>query len=112
MDETGFAPTTSKTHAYSLIATSIYADVDSQTRPRTSLIGGYRNNKLIAPFLLNGNCNTLVVNAWLKDHLLPILKKGSVIVMVSAVFIKHKKQGKLLRKLVALYYSYRHIHHI
>ena len=32
-------------------------DVDSAKRPRTSLIGGYLNNKLIAPVLFDGNCN-------------------------------------------------------
>ena len=90
MDETGFAPGTSRCHGYSLKGKRIYDDVDSQSRPRTSLIGGYRNSKLIAPVLFNGNCNTATTNVWLKDHLLPELKPGSVIVMDNAAF--HKSQ--------------------
>ena len=54
-----------------------------EKRPRTCLIGGYRNNKLIAPVLFNGNCNTAVFNEWLTGHLLKTLKPGSVIVMES-----------------------------
>lgn len=88
MDETGFAPGTSRSHGYSAKGARIYGDVDSQKRPRTSLIGGYRNGKLIAPVLFNGNCNTAVTNIWLKDHLLPELRSGSVIVMDNAAFHK------------------------
>jgi len=39
MDETGFAPGTSRAHGYSAKGRRIYGHVDSQTRPRTSLIG-------------------------------------------------------------------------
>lgn len=88
MDETGFAPGTSRTHGYSAKGARIYGDVDSQSRPRTSLIGGYQNGKLIAPVLFNGNCNTHVMNVWLEEHLLPKIKKGSVIVMNNAAFHK------------------------
>ena len=41
MDETGFAPGTSRVHGYGIIGKRIFGDVDSAKRPRTSLIGGY-----------------------------------------------------------------------
>ena len=75
MDETGFSPRTSRTHGYGIVGKRIYGNVDSAKRPRISLIGGYLNNKLIAPILFDGNCNTLMINLWLKDHILPTLKK-------------------------------------
>ena len=56
--------------------------------PNASVNGGYRNSKLIAPVLFDGNCNTQVMNMWLKAHLLPELRPGSVIIMDNATFHK------------------------
>lgn len=97
MDETGFAPGTSRTHGYGIVGKRLYGDVDSAKRPRTSLIGGYLNNKLIAPILFDGNCNTLMINLWLKDHILPTLKKGSVIVMDNASFHKSQETRDIIK---------------
>lgn len=97
MDETGFAPGTSRGHGYSHTGQRIYGDVDSQSRPRTSLIGGYRNGKLIAPVLFNGNCNTDTTNVWLKAHLLPVLKPDSVIVMDNASFHKSQETRDIIK---------------
>ena len=57
-------------------------------RLRLDFVFVYRNGKLIAPVLFSGNCNTCVTNIWLKDHLLPELRSGSVIVMDNAAFHK------------------------
>lgn len=97
MDETGFAPGTNRSHAYSPKGSRIYGDVDSQSRPRTSLIGGYLKGKLIAPVLFKGNCNTQAMNVWLKHHLLPELKPGSVIVMDNASFHKSQETRDILK---------------
>ena len=97
MDETGFAPGTNRSHGYSQKGLRIYGEIDSNKRPRTSLIGGYRNSKLIAPVLFNGNCNTEVTNVWLKDHLLPELKHGSVIVMDNAAFHKSQETRDIIK---------------
>jgi transposase len=97
MDETGFAPGTSRSYGYGLKGVRIYGEVDSNKRPRTSLIGGYRNGKLIAPVLFNGNCNTDTTNVWFKDHLLPVLRKGSVIVMDNASFHKSQETRDIIK---------------
>lgn len=98
MDETGFAPGTNRSHGYSIKGSRIYGNVDSNRRPRTSLIGGYRDNKLIAPVLFNGNCNTNTMNIWLKDHLLPDLNPGSVIVMDNAAFHKSQETRDIIKE--------------
>ncbi len=97
MDETGFAPGTSRSHGYSAKGKRIFGRVDSQTRPRTSLIGGYRDGKLLAPVLFNGTCNTETMNVWLKDHLLPELQRGSVIVMDNASFHKSQETRDIIK---------------
>ncbi len=48
--------------------------------------------------MFNGNCNTCVTNIWLKDHLLPELRSGSVIVMDNAQFHKKSEIRAILEK--------------
>lgn len=98
MDETGFAPGTSRCHGYAIKGQRLYGDVDSNKRPRTSLIGGYRDNKLIAPVVFDGTCNTLIMNAWLEHHLIPTLKPKSVIVMDNATFHKSIETREIIKQ--------------
>ena len=86
------------TMSYSVKGSRIYGNVDSNRRPRTSLIGGYRDNKLIVPVLFNGNCNTNTMNVWLKDHLLPELNPGSVIIMDNAAFHKSQETRDIIKE--------------
>lgn len=90
IDETGFAPTTGRTHGWSFIGQKIYGDVPGNKHPRTSLIGGYCAKKLIAPMTFSGTCNTDVFNEWLASELLPVLKPGTVIILDNATFHKSK----------------------
>ena len=62
IDETGFAPTMGRTHGWSFIGQKIYGDVPGNKRPRTSLIGGYRAKRLIAPMTFGGTCNAEIFN--------------------------------------------------
>ncbi|MDR0274233.1 MAG: transposase, partial [Burkholderiaceae bacterium] len=59
---------------------------NAQQRPRTSLIGGYREHKLMAPMLFEGTCNTEVFNQWLEHMLLPQWASGSTMVLDNASF--------------------------
>ena len=90
LDETGFAPSTRRTHGRARIGQRIYGDIPGNKRPRTSLIGGCLCNKLVAPMLFDGTCDQDVFNEWLASALLPRLKRGTVIVLDNAKF--HKSQ--------------------
>ena len=81
---------TCRTHGWSFIGQKIYGDWPGNKRPRTSLIGGYLCNKLIAPMLFDGTCDTDVFNEWLASELLPKLKPGTVVILDNAKF--HKSQ--------------------
>jgi transposase len=89
-DETGFAPTTYRTHGWAFIGQKIYGDRPGNKRPRTSLIGGYLDNRLVAPMLFSGTCDADVFNEWLASELLPELRPGTVIILDNAKF--HKSQ--------------------
>lgn len=98
MDETGFAPTTHRSHGWSEKGKRVYGEIHSDKRPRTSLIGGYLNRLLIAPFVFEGTCNTKVFNQWLKECLLPELNPQSVIIMDNAAFHKSQETRTLITK--------------
>jgi len=75
----------------------IYQAVAGQRRERTSLIAAARKNKLVAPLVFQGRCNTAVVDAYFEQVLLPALPPGSVIVLDNARF----HQSPTTQKLVA-----------
>lgn len=97
IDETGFEPEAYRTHGRCPKGVRVRGEKPSGKRPRTSLIGGYLNNKLIAPLTFKGTCNAALFNAWLEQHLLPILKPGSVIVLDNAAFHKSRKTIELIK---------------
>lgn len=70
----------------SLRGEPIYQEVSGARRQRTSVISAAQNNRLIAPMVFQGSCNTEVVNAYFEKVLLPLLPRGSVIVLDNASF--------------------------
>ena len=64
----------------------IYQAVCGKRRKRTSIIAASRQNKLVAPLVFQGSCNTQVVDVYFAQVLLPALPPGSVIVLDNASF--------------------------
>ena len=64
----------------------IYATVAGKRRERTRVIAASQQGKLIAPLTFAGTCNTEVVDAYFEKAWLPVLPKGSVIVLDNARF--------------------------
>jgi transposase len=97
MDETGFCPTPWRDYGWGQVGARVSGERPSGTRPRTGLIGGYLNGKLIAPWLFDGTCNTELFNLWLTTQLLPTLRPGSVIVLDNAAFHRSRATLDLVR---------------
>jgi len=74
----------------------IYQEVSGNRRERTSLIAASRKNKLIAPLVFQGSCNTEVVDVYFAEVLLPALPQGSVIVLDNAKFHQSPTMQKLV----------------
>jgi len=64
----------------------LYAEVAGNRRHRTSIISASQNARLVAPFVFEGSCNTEVVDTCFEKVLLPVLPRGSVIVLDNARF--------------------------
>lgn len=98
VDETGFAPTTHRQYGWGKRGERVDGLQHANQRPRTSLIGGYWDRKLVAPMLFEGTCNTEVFNQWLEQMLLPNLLVGSVIVLDNATFHKSERTVRLIEE--------------
>ena len=98
LDETGFAPSVCRLHGWAPKGCKVRGLQSGQQRPRTSLIGGYCDHKLLAPMLFEGTCNTEVCNQWLEHMLLPDLVCGSVIVLDNATFHKSARTRQLVEQ--------------
>jgi transposase len=75
----------------------IYQAVAGKRRARTSIIAASQHNRLVAPWVFQGHCNTEVVDIYFEQVLLPALPPGSVIVLDNARF----HQSLTTQKLVA-----------
>jgi transposase/transposase-like protein len=96
LDETGFVASTHRTHGWARRGHKAHGLQNAQQRPRTRLIGGYREHKLMVPMLFEGACNTEVFNQWIEHMLLPQLASGSTIVLDNASFHKSEHTRRLV----------------
>ncbi len=94
LDETGFVSSAHRLYGWSKIGERVYGQQDARSGVRTSLIGAYHKKKLIAPLLFEGCCNAALFELWLEEYLLPIIPKGSVLVLDNAAF--HRKQSSVV----------------
>lgn len=100
-DESGFAPTTYRTHGWAARGKKIYINVTGKREKRTNLImaqRGRRGKDWLAPMLFQGACSALTVETWVKEFLLKELKKPSIIIMDNAPVHNKKSIKKLFEE--------------
>jgi transposase len=88
MDEAGIDDNDAYPYAYARKGQRAFAFKPGTKKKRVSIIASLRNNALIAPFVLDGYCDTEVMLVYFKDVLLPTLSPGHIIVMDNASFHK------------------------
>lgn len=86
IDESGFVPAVTRRFAYAPKGQRVSGLISGHRRPRTSLLAAHLENTFAAPLLFAGTCNTLLFNAWLKQHLCPLLHDQHVVVMDNVPF--------------------------
>ena len=86
LDECGVDHRLYREHGRAPRGERIYQEVAGKRRERTSIIAASQANKLVAPLVFQGCCNTEVVDVYFEKVLLPVLPPGSVIVLDNARF--------------------------
>ena len=64
---------------------------------RVNMMAALCNQKLSAPFTIEGACNRTVFEIWLETSLVPTLIKGQVVVMDNATFHKGGRIEELIQ---------------
>ena len=98
LDEAGVDNRLFREYARAPRGQKITADIPGKKRERVSIIGGLFNKAFIAPFTFQGGCNRDVFNTWLEEILLPVLPKGTTVIMDNAAFHKSLKTKELIEK--------------
>ena len=86
IDESGFAHDMPRTHGYAPRGKRCVGVHDWQAKGRINVIGALLAGTLLTVGLTTCNVDADIFNLWLKDQLIPVLAKGSVLVMDRASF--------------------------
>ncbi len=63
---------------------------------RISMVSGWSGRQIVAPMTLKGYCNTLLIEAWVEQILVPALKPNQVVVMDNAAIPNSNLQTCIL----------------
>ena len=88
IDESGFANDMPRTHGYSKKGRRCYGTHDWHSRGRVNVIGAICNFVFVTVCMFETSINADIFYSWIKQDLLPKIKKGSVVVMDNAPFHK------------------------
>lgn len=75
----------------------VIGEVCGARKQRVSMIAAWCNKKRFAPMTFTGSCNANVVNAWIKDVLIPKLEPGQTVIMDNARFHKKPETAELIK---------------
>ena len=65
---------------------------------RISMVSGWSDRQVVAPMTFKGYCNTLLIEAWVEQILVPALKPNQVVVMDNASFHKSSRIRELIEQ--------------
>jgi putative transposase len=74
LDESGIDDNIVKEYGYSPIGQRCYGEKPYRCKKRFNIISSFNQNKLFAPFVFEGPCNSSVFSMYMKNVLLPELK--------------------------------------
>jgi transposase len=98
MDETGIDSSLQREYGRAERGKQVKSDVYGKKSERTSVIAAWLSEakEIIAPYVFDGYTDATRFNGWVKECLLPCLKKGQIVVMDNASFHKNKLTKNLI----------------
>lgn len=98
VDESGINTYLQRERARAFAGTPVYGAISGRRYSRESFIAAKIESQIVAPFCYSGTCDTQLFNAWLKDFLVPELKRGQVVILDNASFHKSTESQRLIEK--------------
>ncbi|PSO80976.1 MAG: hypothetical protein BRC41_13705 [Cyanobacteria bacterium QH_9_48_43] len=96
MDESGIDSNESSPYGWCEKGQRFQAQRLGKGRETLSLMGALCQEKFLAPMVYQGYCTAQLIETWLQDCLLPLVKPGQIIVMDNAPFHNSKRIRKLI----------------
>lgn len=98
VEESGFEEFLYREHARSPRGEKIMAEVSGRRFDRESVVAAKRGKDILAPFGYKGTCDTALFNFWLKNELVPKLRKRQVVILDNAKIHKSEKTKMIIKK--------------
>ena len=96
VDEAGVEDTLSWAYGWSLKGTRCLGERLGHRTSRLSMIAAWCQKQVLAPCTFQGYCDSVLVETWFEQCLLPVLKKGQVVILDNASFHRQAKLRSLL----------------
>ena len=98
MDQAGVDDTQDYPYGYCRQGERFYALKLGHRTERISMVAGWCDRQIVAPMTFSGYCNTLLMESWVEQMLVPALKPGQVVVMDNASFHKSERLRELIEQ--------------
>jgi len=98
VDEAGVDDTEDYAYGWCEQSQRFYALKLGHRTRRISMIAGWCERHILAPLTFEGYCNTVLVEAWVEQVLVPELKPGQVVVIDNASFHKSATTRDLIEQ--------------
>ena len=91
IDETGLDTYLFREHGYAPKGQKIYDKISGKKYKRIGIVAAKIGEKIFAPMEYSGTMDSLLFETWFEHNFLPVIKKGTVIVMDNASFHRKKQ---------------------
>lgn len=98
VDEAGINDTESYDWGWCHSSERFYADRQGHRTQRISTIAGWCDGEVLAPLTFEGYCNSVLVETWVEECLVPELKAGQVVILDNASFHKSGRIRELIEE--------------
>ena len=91
IDETGIDTYLFREHGYAPKGQKICAKISGKKYKRVGIVAAKMGEKIVAPMEYAGTMDSVLFESWFEKCFLPVIKKGTVIVMDNASFHRKKQ---------------------
>lgn len=98
VDEAGVEDTLDYVYGWSLRGMRCPGERLGHRTQRISMIAAWCQGKVLAPLTFEGYCDSALVEAWFEKVLLPVLRRGQVVILDNASFHRKAHLSQLLEK--------------
>ena len=91
VDETGIDTYLFREHGYAPKGQKIRAKISGKKYKRVGIVAAKIGEKIVAPLEYDGTMDSVLFESWFEKCFLPVIKKGTVIVMDNASFHRKKQ---------------------